>query len=112
MKNETKYRLSYCRICKNRARNSEFEVICSLTKEFPTFKNNCENYDLDEITYKRKVEEVKDEIDDKYNRNTLLKKVLSSSTYKEYNYINDSKYINLNQTKELKFLNSTNKCNF
>jgi hypothetical protein len=102
MKNPTKYRESYCQICKNRARSSDYNVICGLTNEVPIFEDNCKKYDLDQITYDRKVKEIKDEISNTYDRSTLLKKVLSNSSYKEYNFIDDSKYKNLNQTKELK----------
>lgn len=104
MENETKYRLSYCQICKNRARNYDFTVICGLTNEIPKFKNNCEKYYFDELTYNRKVEEIKDEIKEKYNKDTLYKKYFGNLSYTEYNFINDSKYKNVNQTKELKIL--------
>lgn len=85
-----KYRLNYCNICKNRAKNSDFNVICSLTREVPSFDNKCDKYEIDEICYNQKVEEIKTEINDEYDP----KKYFGGVYYTEFNEIKQSKYRN------------------
>jgi len=102
MKNETKYRLNFCRICKNRKLNSDLELVCGLTNEVPSFINECEKYEIDQIRYNQKVQEIKNEIKEKYDSDNFYSKHLSNSSYKEYDYINSSRYKNQGQTIGLK----------
>lgn len=102
MKNETKYRLNFCKICKNRTINSDLILVCNLTNKVPSFINECEKYEIDQICYNQKVEEIKNEIKEEYHPDNFYSKHLSSSSYKEYNNINNSKYKNQRQTIGLK----------
>lgn len=102
MKNETKYRLNFCKICKNRTINSDLNLVCDLTNKVPSFINKCEKYEIDQICYYQKVEGIKNEIKEEYHPDNFYSKHLSSSSYKEYNNINNSKYKNLDQTIGLK----------
>lgn len=96
MKNENKYQLNYCVICKNRRKNSEYNVICNLTNETPSFENKCDEYIFDKITYDQHVDDIKTEINEKYDPKNFFGGVI----YKEYNEIKKSKY--KNQTIGLK----------
>jgi hypothetical protein len=102
MKNETKYKLNFCKICKNRTINSDLNLVCGLTNKVPSFVNECEKYEIDQTRYNQKVEKIKNEIKEEYHPDNFYSKHLSSSSYKEYNNINNSKYKNQGKTIGLK----------
>ena len=52
-------RLKFCVVCKNRQMDINQGIICSLTKEYATFENECPNYIADETAIAKEAEKQK-----------------------------------------------------
>ena len=76
------HHLSYCRVCKNKENNLKNGIICGLTKKKAEFVEKCENYNEDKKLVAERIEKIKEKINEKYPKQNLTTKVLSSNYYK------------------------------
>src|SRR5690606_8472787 len=94
--NLRKYQLSFCVVCKNKEYSFKEGVICGLTKQKPKFQDECENYNEHKELLEERKDKIKQKIYDKYPKQNLTNKLLTSQYYKSSSEI---KPIRTNKSK-------------
>ena len=100
--NLRKYQLTFCSVCKNKEITLKEGTICGLTKQKADFLRECENYNGDEQLITERIEKVKQKIYEKYPKQNLTTKILSSQYYKSSSEVKHQK-IEKNKSKNTKY---------
>lgn len=101
------FHLAFCKVCKNRKKDFNKGLICSLTNDIANFKDHCPTLELDSSEFEKIKNRIKAQIDDKYAANGVEKILgLNDGIFTRPSKTRNPKYKSVEKTHNLTFKNN------